>query len=116
MDLEEIENQHDRALEILDAVMYSPDPEVRKDAKKLKEANAEAFKLEKACAIALDKSIQPSKAVLFKSAGWMAYDAEQFSDAIEMANEGLKDATHQEIIEELQELKKEAESKITNNG
>lgn len=112
--METTRDKHQRAMEILDEVLYNKDPEVRKDKKALAKAAIKAFALEKEAAqeIPLDKKNEPTRSVLYRSAGWIAIDANSPKDALEMALEGLKGAIHDELIAELNELKEEAEKLI----
>ncbi len=87
-------------------------PDVRKDKKKVKELNKKAFILERECAEAIPIGKEPTRSVLYRSAGWLAMGAEQYEDALMMAEEGLKGSIHSDLKEELLELKIEAEKLI----
>jgi len=95
---------------IMDEVMCNPDPKIRKDKAKIAEYSAKAFVLEKEAAqeIPLDKKYEPTRSVLYRSAGWLAMDAGDPKSALEMAEEGLKGAIHGDMVVELEELKREA--------
>jgi hypothetical protein len=84
-----------------------------------KELSRQAFELEKEAAMLLVAKFnaEPTRAVLFRSAGWMAYNAEMYKEARQMAYFGLSGNTYTELREELESLlKKSSESlnKITN--
>lgn len=109
-----VEDLHKIAMDIIDEVMYNKDPAVRKDKNALQQAHRKAFPLEMMAARLTPKSYQPSRAIMFRSAGWIAYHTGLYDEADEMVEEGLQDCVHEQIKQELQELRA-AINKATNN-
>lgn len=109
--MNEIQKKHGEAMNMVEETMI---PSIRHDKEKVKELNKKAFILERECAEETPIGAEPTKSVLYRSAGWMAIGAEQYEDALIMAEEGLKGVIHSDIKEELLELKIEAEKLIKN--
>lgn len=99
---------------ILDEVMASRDPQVRKSKEKLKEAATRSYPHERAAADMYEptKKNEPTRGVLYRSAGWIAMDAQMYKEAKECAEKGLEGMLHAEIREELQELLDAANDKL----
>jgi hypothetical protein len=57
------------------------------------------------------EKVEPTRSVLYRSAGWLAFNAGRFLWAREMAELGLKTVIHQDIKHELEELLKQATEK-----
>lgn len=55
-----------------------------------------------------EKDSEPTRAVLFRSTGWMALKSGNFNEARELAQEGLNGNPHKETKEELEKLLKES--------
>lgn len=102
------QEKHRQAMEIMDEIEYNRDLSVRKDPVKLAEAATKAFPLEKEAAQMIPMGVEPTRSVLYRSAGWLAINMGDAKTALEMAEEGLKGAIHGNIIDELEELKTEA--------
>lgn len=104
--MEESQKLHKKAMNIIDEVMYNQDPKIRSSEKRLKEAHKEAYVLERKAAdlIELDPKNEPSRSVMYRSAGWMAFHAGMYDEAAECVFEGLKGCIHGEIKEELNDL------------
>jgi hypothetical protein len=96
---------HRQAMNLVENVRHNINPEIRKNQKLLKEAAAAAFLLEKQAAELTPFGIEPTRGVLFRSAGWLAVSAEQHDEALKMAEEGLKGAKDEMTIKELNGLK-----------
>ncbi len=103
---------HSKAMEMIDEIAANRDIEIRKNKQLMKEVCERAFVLEKEAAelIPLDRNNEPTRSVLYRSAGWIAFNAEMYSEALKMAQEGLKGVIHPDIEDELKELEKEAKS------
>lgn len=73
-----------------------------------------AFELEKRAADVLKENVnvEPTRSVLYRSAGWMAFHAGMFKEAHEMAVEGKRFCIHNELKEELEDLFEAAYTKI----
>ena len=68
---------------------------------------AEALELELAAIAEMDKrgeTAEPTWSVLHRSAGWMAFNSNQFRRAEQLACKALAGEPHPEISEELREL------------
>lgn len=71
--------------------------------------NVKAFEMERRAAMSLlDK--EPTRSILFKSAGWIALRAEMFEQAAEMARHGLGGSPPAELRVELEEILKLAQN------
>ena len=90
---------HHDAMEILNERI-----ENRTNPELMKKVEAKAFLLEKQAAELIPLGVEPTRSILFRSAGWMAANSEQYDEAQKMVDEGLKSAIHSEIIQELNEL------------
>ena len=66
----------------------------------------EAFYCEKEAALLLvnEFEIEPTRSVLFRSAGWLAFDAEEYDEAKKMVDYGLRGNPPDEIKKELEGL------------
>lgn len=105
---------HRQAMAVLDAVIFNKDKMIRKDPVKIKQANLEAYKLERQAAETIEckNENEPTRSVLYRSAGWMAHNAELYKEGIEMAVAGLEGAVHGDMIHELRDLKTACEKEI----
>jgi len=74
----------------------------------------QAFEIEQRAANILKENVnvEPTRSVLYRSAGWMAFNAGMFKEAHEMAVEGKRFCVHSEIKEELEDLFEAAFQKI----
>jgi hypothetical protein len=106
--MNESQKIHREAMEIIDEAMYHPNPEIRNDEDALKEAHKKAYELEFKAAqlIPLDSKNEPSRSILYRSAGWIAFHAGMYDEAISCANEGLKGCIHEDVKEELNDILK----------
>lgn len=66
-----------------------------------------AYKYERMAADALREQFdrEPTRSVLYRSAGWLAYHAQQYNDALECAEIGLAGRPRADIRRELEELR-----------
>lgn len=73
----------------------------------------EAFEKEKEAAMELEENVncEPTRSVLFRSAGWLAYNAEMFKEALDMAIRGKRFCIHSDIKSELEDLYEAAKAK-----
>lgn len=69
-----------------------------------------AFWLERCAALQLAQrpEHEPSRAILYRSAAWLAVRAERYADAIQCAEAGLAGVIHTDIRAELEEVLEEA--------
>lgn len=74
----------------------------------------QAFEFEKQAAEILKENVnkEPTRSALYKSAGWMAFNAGMYKEAHEMAVEGKRFCIHNELKEELEDLFEVAYAKI----
>lgn len=94
---------HDKAIDIVDeAELFRR----KGNLKRYIELTKEAFQLEKQAALQLEEEVncEPTRSVLFRSAGWLAFNAGLFSEALDMAVRGKRFCVHTETQEELEEL------------
>lgn len=68
--------------------------------------NVKAFEMEKRAAMSLleKKDKEPTRSILFKSAGWIALKCEMFQEAEQMARHGLNGNPPDEIRVELEDI------------
>lgn len=92
----DLKDKHDRAMELVDTALH---------------AQREAYRLERECADSLEAKPEhePTRAILYRSAGWIAVNRGYYAEGIECAKEGLKGVIHPEIRQELVDLWNEAE-------
>lgn len=87
-----------------------------KNKEKVKELYKSAFELEKQAAMLLlnhpVQKVEPTRAVLFRSAAWLAINAGLHKEAFEMATLGLKGVIHSDIKKELKEVLQKAKKKL----
>ena len=104
--MSESQNLHRQAMSIINEAMHNPNEEIRNDEVLLKEAHKKAYRLEfkAAEAIPLDPKNEPTRSVLYRSAGWMAFHADLYDEAMLCANEGLKGCTDNQTKQELNDL------------
>ena len=69
-----------------------------------------AFWLERCAAqqVPLHPNNEPSRAILYRSAAWLAVRAERYADAIQCAEAGLAGVIHGDLRGELEEVLEEA--------
>lgn len=74
--------------------------------------NQKAFSLEKQAAMSLlgEKDKEPTRSILFKSAGWLAIRCGHFEGAKKMAKHGLDGTPPEEIRLELEDILRTAEN------
>jgi hypothetical protein len=78
------------------------------DKDKFRALAADAFKYEKKAALGLyNQQIEPSRSVLFRSAGYIALDNADFVEAQKLYEYALDGDVPEEILEELEELRTE---------
>lgn len=98
----QIDELHSKAMEFADDAFIARRKGLIEQAKQL---SYEAFQYERDAALLLEKTdIEPSRSVLFRSAGWLAFNSEKYEQAEEMVNYGLKGNPPCEIKAELDEL------------
>lgn len=104
---------HDKAMDIAESAFLMARTKVF-DKLVVDKLYLDAFELEKEAAnLLLDyKDCEPTRSVLYRSAGYFARDAGYNSQALEMADRGLMYCIHEDVRQELQELKEEASSKM----
>ena len=95
---------HKQAMNLINEAMHNP--EIENDETLLKEAHTKAYELEfkAAQAISLDPKNEPTRSVLYRSAGWMAFHAGMYDEAMNCANEGLKGCVDEKTKLELNDL------------
>lgn len=105
-----IEELHFQAMDIADDAFIARRKGLFEKAKQL---SKEALYYEKEAALLLinETSIEPTRSVLFRSAGWLAFNAEEYEVARLMVNHALQGQPPFEIKEELHELMCEIENK-----
>lgn len=107
IDEKKVRQLHHEAMDLCDEGFFA---RRNKETEKAIDAFKKAFALEKEAAMLLkDKhECEPTRGVMFRSAGWIAIDAGLLDDAVEMANIGLEGKElHNEIREELNEVLEE---------
>ncbi len=79
------------------------------DTKSYKELLEKAFNYEKDAAMVLysESNCEPTRSILFRSAGWMAYNLGNYTQADVMVARGLIYVKHDDIKEELMDLLRE---------
>ena len=95
---------HDRAMDLVEAAVLE---RVQSNEELTVQRYAEALELEHAAIAELDKdseTSEPTWSVLHRSAGWMAFNSNQFRRAEQLASKALTCEHHPEIAEELREL------------
>lgn len=99
---------HDKAMLILKSIAPNASEQ------EIVSANAKALKCERAAALMIPKVFEnePTRSVLFRSAAWMAFNSNQFEEAMSLAKEGLAGAIHSEIISELKEIFKNGQANL----
>ncbi|MEI6707483.1 MAG: hypothetical protein WCK96_10160 [Methylococcales bacterium] len=102
----QIDTLHSKAMDIADAAFIAKRKREHKDVKRL---SKDAFEYERDAALfLLEKTeIEPTRSILFRSAACLAFDAEEYRQAEEMANYGLQGNPPNDIKEELKELLQE---------
>lgn len=105
-----IEALHSQAMDIADDAFIARRKGLFEHAKSL---SKKALEYEKQAALLLanDFSIEPTRSVLFRSAGWLAFNAEEYGEAKTMVDYALQGQPPFEIKEELHELMREIENK-----
>ncbi len=100
-----IDELHSKAMDIADDAFIARRKGKLEQAKQL---SKEALEYEKQAALLLinEFEIEPTRSVLFRSAGWLAFNAEEYKVAEEMIAYALKGLPPFEIKEELDELSK----------
>ena len=94
---------HSQAMIIADNAFIARRKGLYEQAKQL---SNEAFKYERDAALLLlnQIEIEPTRSVLFRSAGWLAFNAQEYEQAKIMVDYGLQGNPPVEIKEELNEL------------
>ncbi len=94
---------HNKAMELAEKAF---DLQKKGDAKQAKNYFREAYELEREAAllVPIDEANEPSRSVLFRSAGSLALNAELYRDAERMVSQGLLGYPPYEIAAELREL------------
>jgi hypothetical protein len=102
----QIDTLHSKAMDIADVAFIAKRKGEHEEVKRL---SKEAFKYERDAALfLLEKTeIEPTRSILFRSSACLAFDAEEYQQAEEMANYGLKGNPPNDVKEELEELLKE---------
>ena len=113
MNEKELEELHNLAMDNSELALLSLQ---NGDIDKFHELSASAFLYEKQAAMELiDKNIEPSRSVLFKSAAYIAIDNADFIEAQKLYDYALDGQPPIEIVEELRELSLEIERLRTKN-
>ena len=53
-----------------------------------------------------EKDSEPTRSILYRSAGWLAYQCEEYERAIEIVGKGLKGSPPPDVKQELEECQK----------
>ena len=97
-------NPHNQAMDLVETAILE---RTRGHDKKAIQLYAEALELELAAIRELDERgdhAEPTWSVLHRSAGWMAFNSNQFRRAEKLASRALAGDPHPEIAEELRDL------------
>ena len=100
-------NPHNQAMDLVETAILE---RTRGHNKKAIQLYAEALELELAAIKELDERgerPEPTWSVLHRSAGWMAFNSNQFRRAEKLASKALAGDPHPEIAEELRDLLEE---------
>ena len=102
-----IEQLHEQAMDLCEGGFFA---RREKDDAKAVDFFKKAFEFEKQAALLMedDHDCEPTRGVLFRSAGWIAIDAGFLDEAEEMVLKGLQGKNlHNEIHDELKEVLEE---------
>ena len=97
-------NPHNQAMDLVETAILE---RTRGHEEKAIQLYAEALELELAAIRELDEcgdQAEPTWSVLHRSAGWMAFNSNQFRRAEKLASKALAGDPHPEIAEELRDL------------
>ena len=97
-------NPHNQAMDLVETAILE---RTRGHGEKAIQLYAEALELELAAIRELDERgerAEPTWSVLHRSAGWMAFNSNQFLLAEKLASKALAGDPHSEIAEELRDL------------
>ena len=97
-------NPHNQAMDLVETAILE---RTRGHGEKAIQLYAEALELELAAIRELDERgerAEPTWSVLHRSAGWMAFNSNQFRLAEKLASKALAGDPHPEIAEELRDL------------
>ena len=100
-------NSHNQAMDLVETAILE---RTRGHKEKAIQLYAEALELELAAIRELDERgerAEPTWSVLHRSAGWMAFNSNQFRQAEKLASKALAGNPHPEIAEELRDLLEE---------
>ena len=100
-------NPHNQAMDLVETAILE---RTRGHGEKAIQLYAEALELELAAIKELDERgerAEPTWSVLHRSAGWMAFNSNQFRLAEKLASKALAGDPHPEIAEELRDLLEE---------
>ncbi|MXZ10194.1 MAG: hypothetical protein F4Y79_12220 [Gemmatimonadetes bacterium] len=100
-------NPHNQAMDLVEIAILE---RTRGHDEKAVQLYAEALELELAAIKELDErgdQAEPTWSVLHRSAGWMAFNSNQFRRAEKLASRALAGDPHPEIAEELRDLLEE---------
>ena len=100
-------NPHNQAMDLVETAILE---RTRGHDEKAIQLYAEALELELAAIRDLDERgdhAEPTWSVLHRSAGWMAFNSNQFRQAEKLASKALAGNPHPEIAEELRDLLEE---------
>lgn len=100
-------NPHNQAMDLVETAILE---RTRGHKEKAIQLYAEALELELAAIRELDERgecAEPTWSVLHRSAGWMAFNSNQFRRAEKLASKALAGDPHPEIAEELRDLLEE---------
>ena len=104
-------NPHNRAMDLVETAILE---RLRGNWAKTVQLYAEALELELVAIRELDERgerAEPTWSVLHRSAGWMAFNSNQFDMAAKLARKALAGNPHPEIAEELRDLQETINSR-----
>ena len=99
-------DSHSRAMDLAERAFME---KMRGNTEKARAWFIEAFELEKSAALATPANVQPSRAVLLRSAATLAFHAALYRDAEKLIGEALSEELPFEIALELRELQRKVD-------
>lgn len=101
---------HHQAMELAENIIVK-----RHNGEDFKDDASRAFDLERQAAQMIvlgGERAEPSRSILYRSAAWLAVNAERYAEAVECAEEGLKGVVHSNVRRELEDVRKIAKRKV----
>ena len=108
----DVNNPHSQAMDLVETAILE---RTQGNAEKTVRIYAEALELELVAIRELDERnerAEPTWSVLHRSAGWMAFNSNQFHRAEHLVNRALAGNPHPEIADELRDLLKQINARL----